>query len=135
MREKIPFLDNPWVQFLLRTLLATVVTVLVFVSFYFSSNKELVDATNACFVSGSIGLGVGVFSLLNKFGSFDFFEYGAVQVLSSMRKGSPRPYVDLIDFKEQKKTKRKLDGMYFISYLIVGAVWIIVAFVLLAKLK
>lgn len=135
MRDKIPFLDNPWVQFILRVLLAALVTALVFVSMYFSSKKELIDAVNSCFVSGSIALAVGVFSLLNRFGSFDFFEYGAIQVLSSLRKGSPRPYIDLIDYKEQKKTKRKLDGMYFIPYLIIGIIWIIVASILLTKLK
>jgi len=135
MRERFPFLDNPIVQFILRTLLVAVTTVLIFITIYFSSSKDLIDACNASFISGAVAIGIGLFSLMNRYGGFDFFEYGFVQVISSMRKGSPRPYIDLIDYKEQKKSKRKTDGLFYISYLIVGVVWIIVASILLAKLN
>lgn len=135
MNDKFDFLDNPWIQFLMRTILVCITTAVIFLCFYFTSPKNLVDASNSCFISGTIGIGVGVFSLINRMGGFDFFEYGFVQVVSSMRKGSPRPYVDLIDYKNQKKLKRQFSTLYFIPYIVIGVIWVIAAMILLSYLK
>lgn len=78
---------------------------------------------------------LGFFSLVNRYGGFDFFAYGFSAATHSLRRGSPLPYDDLVDYKDKKKGQREMKGRVYLPYFIYGGLWLIPATILFILFK
>lgn len=116
--------------FILRIIISSIIFLVAFLSIYFSYQRSLVSIINGFFVPGSILVGLGIFSILNYFGFFDFASYGFISVIQALKKGSVREYEDLIDYKTKKNIKRKDNKFSFLPYMISGAVFILISIII-----
>lgn len=116
--------------FILRIIISSIIFLVAFLSIYFSYQRSLVAIINGFFVPGSILVGLGIFSILNYFGFFDFASYGFISVIQALKKGSVREYEDLIDYKTKKNIKRKDNKFSFLPYMISGAVFILISIII-----
>ena len=116
--------------FILRIIISSIIFLVAFLSIYFSYQRSLVSIINGFFVPGSILVGLGIFSILNYFGFFDFASYGFISVIQALKKGSVRAYEDLIDYKTKKNIKRKDNKFSFLPYMISGAVFILISIII-----
>lgn len=116
-----------------RSVAALGLSAALFCSIYFTADPSLTRAADACTAAGTVFVAIGLFSVINLFGFFDFAEYGFYTVWIGLKRKVENPYADLIDFKEKKKEKRKDTWYSFLPYVIVGIAWLIAAAVLVSQ--
>lgn len=98
---------------------------------YIFKGMNLVDGLDACFATFWIFFGVGSWSIIVNYGTFDALCYSFANMVSTWHKDGQKKYKDLIDYKEIKQPKRKQKRFKFVDYYIVSAVFLITSIVLL----
>lgn len=131
----IYFLNGRLSQFLIRVGVVAVIGLALFLGLFLSSDMSLADGCNSCFIPFCVLLFLGLVSLGNYYGAFDLATYGMASTFYSLRKGSYRPYKDLIDYKEKKSMSRKSHGYYFFPYFIGSLLFLIPTIVLFILIK
>jgi hypothetical protein len=135
MRFLKDFLADVTVQKIIRWVFLFLLGGALFLAIYFTSDQTLRKACDSCFVPGCVLVALGFFSLVNRYGGFDFFLYGANAALNAIRKGSPKEYEDLMDYKEKKQVSREMDGPVYLPYFIYGVLWLIASGIILGIYK
>jgi hypothetical protein len=123
------FLANRQVQKIIRWVFLLLLGGAIFVTIYFTGERSLQRTCDSCFAPGCVLIGLGFFSLVNHWGGFDFFLYGTSASLGALRKGTPKQYEDVMDYKEQKKEYRESSGPVYLLYFIYGVLWLAVSIV------
>jgi hypothetical protein len=123
------FLADRHVQKIIRWVFLLLLGGAIFLIIYFTGERSLQRTCDSCFAPGCVLIGLGFFSLVNHWGGFDFFLYGTSASLSALRKGTPKPYEDVMDYKEQKKEYRESSGPVYLPYFIYGVLWLAVSLV------
>lgn len=72
-------------------------------------------------------MAVGVFSLINHLGGWDFVSYASLTTAQFLRKNPEKPFEDLVAYKEYKNEKREFEGPIYLPYLIFGVIFIALA--------
>ena len=94
--------------------------------FYFWLGKmSLVGAINGTGVAGAVLVASFVFTWLTRNGAFDTISYGFNQMFASMFGRQANKYNDMVDYKEQKNTKRESASMAHVAILTVGILYFI----------
>lgn len=75
--------------------------------------------------SGLIVTFVGLLLLLSHFGAYDTLGYA----FTTFKSRSRRPYKDLVEYTEVKKSKRKVQNYFFVPYIVVGLICAIIGFI------
>lgn len=109
----------------LRTVIAIVISLSFFFGIYYGTSRDYKALCDASGIAGAVSIGLGIMSLVNYFGFFDFASYGFISVFSALRKDAEKPYDDLVDYKDRKAKKRKTDKFNFIPYIVVGIIFIV----------
>ncbi len=86
---------------------------------------------NACFVTFFIIFGLGAFSLLNNFGTFDLLGYSFSNLFSVIIHKDEKKYVDAIDYRNKRKDIRFSNRFTYFVYFGVSLVFLITAIILL----
>ena len=97
---------------------------------FFLTNKTMLGALNGTAYSGIILLSIGGLSFIAKEGFFDFASYGFKQLGSMIFGRTPNAYNDFAGYKDYKMERRKKQSNYYLSFLIVGVLFIL-AFIIL----
>ena len=98
----------------------------IFCIFYFwFSHQKIIGALNGTGVAGAILLAFFGFGWLARNGAFDTISYGFNQMFSSMFGRKANKYNDMVDYKEQKNTKREAGPTAYVSFLFSGLLYLI----------
>ena len=123
-----------WKPYIIATIISIIIGVGIFLAFYLS-NKTNYGLYNGTSVAGIILLGIGGLSFVAKEGFFDFASYGFKQLGSMIFGRTPNAYNDYPSYRDYKQAKREKQSNYFISILIVGALFLLSYLVLKLTLK
>ena len=129
MEEKEKKLINIKV-YLIAAIIALAIGSGVFCLYFFLNKATIIAACNASILSAVTLIGLGALILLTRLGAFDTFAYGFAQLGSAMFGREPKKYNDMVEYKQMKYEQRKDKTNYYISFLIVGALFIIATIVL-----
>lgn len=86
-------MNSKYGQIGIRGLISIILGISIFLAVYYGMSP----LCDGFVISGSCLLAIGVFSLINNFGFFDFASYGFASTISALRKDIVRPYKDLIE--------------------------------------
>lgn len=81
----------------IRGLMSIILGISIFLAVYYWISRDHKSLCDGFAISVSCLLAIGVFSLINNFGFFDFASYGFASTISFLRKDIVRPYKDLIE--------------------------------------
>lgn len=133
---------NRFKRNLLSNLIILAISFLVGISFFFIY-IFLIDKPNfkamcdASFIIAAFFLTIGLITIINRLGYFDSFGYGFAMMGTIFFRPVrfQKKYEDLVDYKQQQYDKRKDKSFYFISFIIVGLLFLIAAIVFLILFK
>lgn len=119
-----------WITKLVLTCILGVFLVLIFgfVTYKDEGNNRW---CNSCFVTFFIIFGLGAFSLLNNFGTFDLLGYSFSNLFSVIIHKDEKKYVDAIDYRNKRKDIRYSNRFTYFVYFGVSLVFLITAIILL----
>ena len=123
-----------WKPYIIAAIISIIIGVGVFLAFYLT-NKTNYGAFNGTSVAGIILLGIGGLSFVAKEGFFDFASYGFKQMGSMIFGRQPNAYNDYASYRDYKQERREKQPNYFISILIVGALFLVAYFILKLTIK
>ena len=103
---------------------------IIFVIYYFAMGAHLIDAVNGAAVSFIVLFAGAILSLLARFGAFDTFAYGFLQLGTAMFSHNPRKYNSMADYKQAKYDARKEKFKAYIPILITSGLFAIALLVL-----
>lgn len=86
---------------------------------------------DACFFTAALYLGIALLMLVARWGFFDPLAYG-FSYLGNMifhPRKIEKKYDDLVDYRDQKMAKRKEGGYFYISFLILGILFLVATLV------
>ena len=135
MEENIKIYKNKWsfteffLKYLLKFIISAVLAVVIFGIILAIRGVNYTGISDGLFVAGCIFLAVGALSIITNLGFFDIFGYNASRFNSLLHKYKDNPYHGVYEYTEAKKEKRKRNRYTFISYVIVGAVFLIAAII------
>ncbi len=87
--------------------------------------------SNTFAIVGVIYLAYVVLWAVQRAGAFDVFTYQFTNWTSTtFRKGSPKRYEDLYDYRDQKKVKRQANKPAWLPYIIIGAALVVTAIII-----
>ena len=98
-----------------------------FLCYFFTNERTYSTISTGFFVPGAVLLAVGVFSLINHLGGWDFVSYASLTTAQFLRKNPEKPFEDLVAYKEYKNEKREFEGPIYLPYLIFGVIFIALA--------
>ncbi len=114
---------------LFRSALSFLFGAIFFLSYFFTHERTYSTISSGFFIPAAVLLTVGIFSLINHLGGWDFVSYASITTVQYLRKNPERPFEDLIDYKEYKNEKREFEGPVYLPYLIIGAVFLLLAII------
>lgn len=114
---------HSWLRYLISFCLAIALSMIYLCTRGFQTLIYYIDAFA---IAGSIVFLCGALSLIAYFGGFDTIRYG----FASFRRAGKAKYEDLYDYSIQKKEERKHGNFTFIPYFTVGAIFLILSFIL-----
>lgn len=112
--------------FLVLVLLGVGFTLLI----YFINDMSIIDGCNGSFGSFVILFFIGSYQIILNQGTFDALGYSTMNLFYSWKKGSPRKYKDLIDYRDSKAYKREVTKFNFITYYVASLIFLITAIIL-----
>lgn len=120
--------------YIITALVSAVIGVTIFMLYYFLNDRTLLAAINGTSMAGIILLGVGLLCLVAHLGAFDTMSYGFRQMFSSMFAKEANKYNDMVEYKQDKNTKRARASYYYVVMMIVS-VFFFIAFIALEIYK
>ena len=118
-----------WKVHIITSIIFIIIGTGIFLAF-FLPNKTMFGALNGTAFSGVILLGFGGLSFVGKQGFFDFASYGFKQFGNMIFGRVPNAYNDYPSYKEFKDEKRKKESHFYVSVLIIGALFMIAYLIL-----
>ena len=97
---------------------------------FFIPNKTMLSALNGTAFSGILLLCLGGLSWVAREGFFDFASYGFKQLGNMIFGRKPNAYNDYPSYRDFKNEKRKSTPHFYVSILIIGALFIIAYIIL-----
>lgn len=118
-----------WKVHIITAIIFIIIGVGIFLAF-FLPNRTLYSALNGTAFSGIILLSFGGLSWIAREGFFDFAGYGFRQLGSMIFGRKPNAYNDYPTYREMKAENRKKSSHFYVSILIIGALFIIAYIIL-----
>ena len=118
-----------WKAHIIATIIYLIISVGIFLAFYLT-NKSLYGALNGTAFAGVIMLSFGGLAFVSKEGFFDFASYGFRQLGTMIFGRVPNTYNDYPSYKDFKESKRKKQPNFYVSALIIGALFLIAYLIL-----
>ncbi len=115
---------------LLRFIVSLVILTLVFILIAWSYEWKAVAIIDGTFVSGAIGIGIGILSFVTNQGTFDVFTVGFANLASVMKKDGRKRYDGLFEYRNIKESKRKTGRFNALVYFTAGLIYMILAIIL-----
>lgn len=103
--------------------------IFLFLLIYGVSGWTMYGAIDGTFASGATGIAISILSYVTNQGLFDVFYVGFENLISVSKKNGKKQY-DMVSYRESKITQRKSNRFIFLSYLIVGVVFLVASLVL-----
>lgn len=112
--------------YLVTLVIAIVIGFGILSIFYFwFGHQKIIGALNGTGIAGAVLVAFFGFGWLARNGAFDTISYGFTQMFSSMFGRKANKYNDMVDYKEQKSTKREAGPTAYFSFLVVGLLYFI----------
>ncbi len=86
--------------------------------------QPLFSFMNGTFIAGFVLMLIGGLSILSNLGAFDIFSY------QFKKKGTGENRYTLFDHQQQRIEKSKTKKLYFVPYMVVGALFIVISILL-----
>ena len=118
-----------WKVHIITSIIFIIIGTGIFLAF-FLPNKNMYGALNGTAFTGVILLSFGGLSFVAKQGFFDFASYGFKQFGNMIFGRVPNAYNDYPSYKEYKDEKRKKESHFYVSILIIGALFMLAFLVL-----
>ena len=115
--------------YIIAGIIALAIGAAIFCLYFFLNKSTIVAACNATILAGVALIGMAALILLTRLGAFDTFAYGFSQLGTAMFCRQPKKYNDMVEYKQIKAEERKDKSNYFISFLIVGSLFLIATLV------
>lgn len=103
---------------------------IIFLIYFFSKDRVLLDAINGCSLAAIVIIGVALLVLVARLGAFDTFAYGFKQLWAVFFTKNPRKYSNYSDYLEHKHVERQLKGKFYIPMLFTSIIFIIATIIL-----
>lgn len=117
-------------SFIVTFLVGLIIGGVIFCLYFFIKGMTLINAINACSISGVSLFGVALIVIITRLGAFDTFSYGFKQMLSSMFGRDPNVYNSLADYKLEKYDQRKKKKASYIMFFLDGLLFFLAVIVL-----
>lgn len=102
-----------------------IISVIAYLLLYFFKGKSFYDQIDNSFIVFFASFLFGCMSIVNNQGMFDSMYYG-FSLMFTLFKNEEKKYIDLMDYKEVKASKRKTDSINFIFYFLISFIYLIV---------
>ena len=106
--------------------IAIVIPIVVILPVYFCTDFGL---SNTLLIPGLVYLAGCALLFIGRSGTFDLFAYQFSNLLSSWRRGVTKKYEDLIQYKEVKEERRKLNKPSYLPFLAIGLILVVLAII------
>ena len=123
MQKILGFFAEYWVRFLVSFMIG--VTLYVATNLIENQWSLVRSHCDACFIAGSVLVGISALVLLNFFGAFDIFSF-----YFNRKKKENGDKEMLYDYSLRKKGERAKFKLAFLPYLLMGALFIVGALIL-----
>lgn len=117
-------------SFIITFLVGLIIGGVIFCLHFFIKGMTLINAINACSISGVSLFGVALIVIITRLGAFDTFSYGFKQMFSSMFGRDPNVYNSLADYKLEKYDQRKKKNASYVMFFLVGLLFFLAVIVL-----
>lgn len=117
-------------SFIVTFLVGLIIGGVIFCLYFFIKGMTLINAINACSISGVSLFGVALIVIITRLGAFDTFSYGFKQMFSSMFGRDPNVYNSLADYKLEKYDQRKKKNASYLMFFLVGLLFFLAVIVL-----
>jgi len=118
-----------WKAYIIAAIISLIIGVAIFFIFFLQT-KNMYGAFNGTAFAGVILLSLGGLIFISKEGFFDFAGYGFRQLGTMIFGKVPNAYNDYPSYRDYKQEQRKGSSNYFISFLIVGALFLLAYLIL-----
>ena len=118
-----------WKAHIISAIISLIIGAGVFLLF-FLTNKSYFGALNGTAFAGVVLLSFGGLAFVAKEGFFDFASYGFKQFGSMLFGRVPNAYNDYPSYRDFKQERRKNTPHFYISFLIIGALFMVVYVIL-----
>ena len=119
-----------WLTNLITFFVALVLGGVIFCLFFFTRNRDIIDALNGATYAGLILAACGLFAWLAHLGTFDIFAFGFKQLGSMIFSKNPRSAGTFPEYVEGKKEKRNNSSYNFIFIILAALLFGIAALIL-----
>lgn len=106
--------------------IAIVIPIVVILPVYFCTDFGL---SNTLLIPGLVYLAGCALLFIGRSGTFDLFAYQFSNLLSSWRREVTKKYEDLIQYKEVKEERRKLNKPSYLPFLAIGLILVVLAII------
>lgn len=106
--------------------IAILIPVAVICPVYFCTGFGLSDSF---LIPGLVYLAGCCLLFVARAGMFDTFRYQFANFLSTWKRNSPKRYEDLIQYKEIKEEKRRLNKPFYLPFLAIGLLLVVLAII------
>ena len=113
-----------WKVHIITSIIFTIIGAGIFLAF-FLPNKTMYSALNGTAFSGIILLSFGGLSWVAREGFFDFASYGFKQLGNMIFGRKANAYNDYPSYRDFKNERRKNSSHFYVSILIIGALFLI----------
>jgi|GEM_PF-3378202 hypothetical protein len=124
------FDSHPILKHLIKILIICVFGVAFILVIYFINTRSIVDACNGSFGIFAILFGIGSWTIIVNFGTFDALNYAFANMISTWHKEGKKKYTDLYTYTELHKAERKTRRFKFVDWYIASAIFLVVAIIL-----
>ena len=121
------------ILYLPKFAIGLVIATLICILYLSLKGYELVNGVDACFYSSIVMIGVALLSFITNKGFFDIFAYNGLKIkyyFNPKAKKEENPFFGTYEYTKSKTSKRDNNKYVFLSYLVVGILYLIPTIIL-----
>lgn len=120
-----------FIKYMIKSIISICISLIVFLIVFFIRGNNFTGILDGLFLASVASITMGLFSLITNLGFFDLIAYNGARFNNFIHQYKGKSFNGVFEYSESKKEKRKENRYVFLSYLVVGIVFLIISIIYL----
>ena len=116
---------------MIKSIISICISLIVFLIVFFIRGNNYTGILDGLFLASVASITMGLFSLITNLGFFDLIAYNGVRFNNFIHQYKGKSFNGVFEYSESKKEKRKENRYVFLSYLVVGIIFLVISIIYL----